>query len=462
MEASSDFGHQTQVFSCWFKALSGAVLSDAVEIADLRSRDAGRGVVATRDISADTVLFRIPRKAIISIETSDLRQRLPQLFHSHGDDDEQQELDAWSALILVLMYEHFLGSDSSWKPYLDVLPETFDTPMFWSDQELAELQASALPSKIGKAEADDTFRTRLLPVIRGRPDVFRSSEGYSDQQLLGLAHRMGSTVMAYAFDLENDEDDDEANEDGWVENREDKALMGMVPMADMMNADAEFNAHVNHEDEHLTVTSLRPIQAGEEILNYYGPHPNSELLRRYGYVTDKHARYDIVELPWSRIEDATAAHLNLPQDVIDKSRIRMQEDDELEDSFVLERVSNEPLSDGTLDGTASVSEVPADLHRQLKALLKILQGRDVLDKRARDEVQTVILTRALVAVESSYRTSMAEDELLLRQDGGLSKRRKMAIQVRLGEKRLINEVKIFLAADEPASRRHAKKVKSAA
>lgn len=69
-------------------------------------------------------------------------------------------------------------------------------------------------------------------------------------------------------------------------------------------------AHVNHEDDALTVTSLRPIKAGDQILNYYGPHPNSELLRRYGYTTPLHARYDVVEIPWSAVEESISLHLN--------------------------------------------------------------------------------------------------------------------------------------------------------
>ncbi len=44
--------------------------------------------------------------------------------------------------------------------------------------------------------------------------------------------------MAYAFDLEAEDEGEE--EDGWVEDKEDKTL-GMVPMADMLNADAEYN-----------------------------------------------------------------------------------------------------------------------------------------------------------------------------------------------------------------------------
>lgn len=78
-------------------------------------------------------------------------------------------------------------------------------------------------------------------------------------------------------------------------------------------------AHVNHGDDSLTVTSLRPINAGEEILNYYGPHPNSELLRRYGYVTERHARYDVVEVHWHTVLKTMVAHLGISQETMDRA-----------------------------------------------------------------------------------------------------------------------------------------------
>lgn len=66
------------------------------------------------------------------------------------------------------------------------------------------------------------------------------------------------------------------------------------------------------------MTSLRPIKAGEEILNYYGPHPNSELLRRYGYVTEKHSRYDVVEIPWDIVESALTSNFGIPGQVLEQ------------------------------------------------------------------------------------------------------------------------------------------------
>lgn len=186
-------------------------------------------------------MFAIPRSAIISSETCGLKEQVPGLFESHGDEDDEQPLDSWSSLILIMMYEYLLGNRSRWKPYMDILPEAFDTPMFWSGDELAQLQASATVTKIGKASAEAMFRSRLLPAIRGNPTIFHSSGEYSDEDLVRLAHRMGSTVMAYAFDLESDDEGDDDESDGWMEDREGKSMMGMVAMADILNADAEFN-----------------------------------------------------------------------------------------------------------------------------------------------------------------------------------------------------------------------------
>lgn len=204
--------------------------------------------VAKQDIPEDTALFTIPRDLIINVHTSKLAEKIPEVFDdSTNEDDEEDEvepLDSWGSLILVMLYEYLQGASSRWKPYLDILPQTFETPIFWSEAELKELEGTSLTTeKIGKKESDSMLRSRILPIITKHPEVFypKGAPRLDEQELLALAHRMGSTIMAYAFDLENEGDQSEDEEDGWVEDREGKTLMGMVPMADMLNANAEFN-----------------------------------------------------------------------------------------------------------------------------------------------------------------------------------------------------------------------------
>ncbi|CRK10355.1 hypothetical protein BN1723_017191, partial [Verticillium longisporum] len=325
-----DFQALSDRYLQWFKAAGGEFRDDLLQIVDLRPQAAGRGIIATRDIPEETTLFTIPRQAIINVLTSELPQKLPQVFDGSIDemDDNAEPLDSWGQLILVMLYEVLQGDASRWKPYFDILPQQFDTPIFWSDGELLELQGTSLTAeKIGKVESDAMFRSKILPIVQANPAIFYPEGAVqpTEDELLHLAHRMGSTIMAYAFDLEND-NENENEEDGWVEDREGRTMLGMVPMADTLNANAEFNAHINH-GESLEATAIRAdIKAGDQILNYYGPLPTSELLRRYGYVTPEHSRYDVVEVPWTLVKEVIVSSLSLSAEAW--KQVESQIDDE--------------------------------------------------------------------------------------------------------------------------------------
>ena len=87
------------------------------------------------------------------------------------------------------MYES-QKENSLWKPYFDILPREFDTPMFWNDDDLAELEGTGvignelklfklllevtmymngifiMIDKIGKADMERQFNEYFLPIIQ--------------------------------------------------------------------------------------------------------------------------------------------------------------------------------------------------------------------------------------------------------------------------------------------------------
>lgn len=122
--------------------------------------------------------------------------------------------------------------------------------MFWETDELDKLQASAVRDKIGKTSADETFKNDLVPVIKEFAEIFFSGDAHAkeraeqmeDLENLQLMHRMGTLIMAYAFDVEPAEPNKDVDEEGYASEDEDEALpKGMVPLADMLNADADRN-----------------------------------------------------------------------------------------------------------------------------------------------------------------------------------------------------------------------------
>lgn len=125
------------------------------------------------------------------------------------------------------------------------------------------------------------------------------------------------------------------------------------------------------------------------------------------------------------------------------------DEDELEDTFVLEREADELNPDGTFSGPASVTGIPEDLQDQLKAVVKAIKKvqSDVLpDKRKRDEVFQSIFLKTLETLAARYPTSITEDELLLKKSG-TSHHARMAIEVRIGEKKLLQEAMTAAQSD---------------
>lgn len=120
--------------------------------------------------------------------------------------------------------------------------------MFWNEAELAELQASAVVNKIGREEAEESWRETIIPVMLAHPQLFPlpgTTASERTTELIQLAHMAGSLIMVYAFDIDGDDDkvrpvDDDSEED-FENDDEDEPLKGMVPVANMLNADADLN-----------------------------------------------------------------------------------------------------------------------------------------------------------------------------------------------------------------------------
>ncbi|CAE7009231.1 hypothetical protein CFE70_001701 [Pyrenophora teres f. teres 0-1] len=441
----ADFDSASQAFLAWLRK-SGAEISPKIKLEDLRNKDAGRGVVASQEIAEHELLFRIPRTSILSVENSILSTEIPAATLSL--------LGPWLSLILVMLYEYHNGSASNWAPYFAVLPTEFNTLMFWTEDELAELQASAVVGKIGKESADEAFLEQLLPVIEEFADiVFSGDEKAKDKakemrspKNLELMHKMGSLIMAYAFDVEPATPTKEVDEEGFAEEEEDAALpKGMVPLADMLNADADrCNARLFYEKDCLEMKALKPIQAGEEIFNDYGPLPRSDLLRRYGYVTDNYAQYDVVEIPTDLVSEVL-----VHEGVWQENRLEYLDEQEVLDTgydiaastpFTLQEslspelvvlVESMLLSDEDFERLKSKGKLP-------KPEKITAQGADMLHKmlQARIAQYATTLEQDLQMHEEVPPVGMTTTE---------QRRCAMAKAVRIGEKKLLIQTEEALA-----------------
>jgi SET domain-containing protein 6 len=335
-----------------------------------------------------------------------------------------------------MLFEHQQAKDSKWAPYFDVLPTEFDTPMFWSEDELKDLKGSAMANKIGKASADTTFEEQILPLVYQNVQAF-NAQNLSNDQLLALCHRMGSTIMSYAFDLEAAGAAARNEEDGWEEDSDDGAgpmFKGMVPLADMLNANADLNnAKLFHEDDAVVMRSIKPIAAGEQIYNDYGSLPRADVLRRYGYVTEEYAKYDVVELSDELISQVAKEKLGLSEEDLNTRLAYLDEQGVVDSGYDVARASSEEGS------------FPEELCVLLNTLttaapeFEKMQNKDKLPKLELSTASSELLYTILVRRKAEYGSTSVEALRAQLADSSIPKRRAMALQVVIGEQEILNE-----------------------
>jgi SET domain-containing protein 6 len=184
--------------------------------------------------------------------------------------------------------------------------------------------------------------------------------------------------------------------------------------------------------------TLTPIKAGEELFNDYGPLPRSDLLRRYGYITDNYAQYDVVEIPHELVVSIAA----IPG-FDTESRI--------------EYLDEQGIVDTGYDISTSS---PFDIHESLSPELVVLVMTLLMsntefnsfkrkEKLPKPEKVTLLDVTCLVKIVRArmqqYPTTLEEDlstasEATMTGHGTLKERRcAMAKSVRVGEKKILQE-----------------------
>ncbi|KAJ7782346.1 SET domain-containing protein [Mycena maculata] len=437
----------------WFQA-SGGSLDSSVGFTEFPG--CGRGAVALEDIPKGHVLFKIPREILLSTDTSTLPRRI-------GLDRwrEAKMHIGWVGIILCMMWETAQGPSSIWSKYLESLPATFDTPMFWSDLELEQLAGTSVVGKLGKADAERDFKGKLLPMVQSRPDLF-PLETIPIYYTLGIYHVMGSRILSRSFDVEKDDPEEEPEEDGApadtslgsamdVDGPQDETEsphegdsepdddsegdeeepfgVSMVPLADMLNARyGSENAKLFYETDDLRMVSTKSIKAGEQIWNTYGDLPNSELLRRYGHVDmlplptgDLGNPGDVVEIS----ADFAVAVLR-PDETVTKARI----------DWWLEQGGDDVV---VLESDLEVPEALVSLIRLLRLTSDEWEKAVAKDKVPKPKIDNEILDVVRAIFErrlKEYPTTLADDVALLANET-LPLNKRHALIVRIGEKRIL-------------------------
>jgi hypothetical protein len=330
---ASDLPARIDAFVAWMSS-HGYALSDGVA---LRPHPGGGGVglFATRALPEAHNLFVVPRNCVLAPTAADTWAA------------SLASSEPWVPLTLKLISEH-LNPTEMWRPYLSLVQDRFDTPLFWSADELAWLRGTSVAGKIGADEIASCFAEVASPIIEARLDSafagLPQDAGERRTAAFDLFRRYGSLVAAYSF-------------------TDDDGRKAMVPMADFLNHrtashTAQLYQEEDDEDDDATGAGASPpngasssppafsmktvasVAEGDEIWNTYGSLSDGELLRKYGFVEDQGGNpFNICEI---RVPLATLAAAVTPQaevkprmKLLERLELASRDDLEVEgDSFV--------------------------------------------------------------------------------------------------------------------------------
>lgn len=91
-------------------ASQGAWISPKLAFKDYSEEGAGRGLVALEDFAKDEVLFKVPRKVLLSQKTASQRTDILRNASKAG----------WSRIMWSIVLERLQGDASFWKPYFGI------------------------------------------------------------------------------------------------------------------------------------------------------------------------------------------------------------------------------------------------------------------------------------------------------------------------------------------------------
>lgn len=237
-------------------------------------KEAGRGAVASEDISIGDIALEIPGSLIISED----------LIHESDMYDSLKKLDGITSdtmLLLWSMRERY-NLNSRFKVYFDTLPEEFNTGLSFGVDALSVLEGTLLLEELMQArEFLHQQYDALCPMLCANyPNIFQQ-EMYTWDKFIWACELWYSNSMKVVLS------------DG-------RLRTCLVPIAGLLNH--SLCPHILHygrldqSTNSLKFHVSRPCKAGEQCYLSYGTFPGSHLVNFYGFLPKGDNPYDVIPL----------------------------------------------------------------------------------------------------------------------------------------------------------------------
>jgi len=205
-----------------------------------------RAIFAKRTVERDEDVLYVPLCQLMTSEIARASKVGKQIIASGV------QLRSRHSFLASYVLQEKANPTSYWKPYIDILPEEYDTvPLFFSSEQLSELEGSMSLDKT--SERHQSLRIEYNNLVEHVPMFSEFSyESFVWARLVVITRIFGMVIDGVKTE-------------------------GLVPMADMLNHKRPRETKWTYAQNRggFVITSLNPISKGCEVFDSYGRKCNS-------------------------------------------------------------------------------------------------------------------------------------------------------------------------------------------
>ncbi|KAK1630766.1 hypothetical protein QYE76_005081 [Lolium multiflorum] len=371
----------------------------------------GLGLVAARGLPRGEVVAEVPKKLWMdadAVAASDIGR----VCAGAGD------LRPWVSVSLLILREAARGGDSLWAPYLAILPRQTDSTIFWSEQELLEIQGTQLLSTtMGVKEyVQSEFDNVEAQIIAPNKDLFPGTITCDD--------------FLWAFGV--------LRSRVFPELRGDK--LALIPFADLINHSDDITSKEPcweikgkgflGRDVVFSLRTPLEFKSGEQVYVQYDlDKSNAELALDYGFTE------------WNSSRDSYTLTLEISEsDPFYGDKLDIAELNGMGETAYFDIVLGESLPPQMIPYLRLLCLGGTDAFL-LEALFrnKVWEHLELPVSRDNEESICQVIQKACKSALAAYHTTIEEDEELLERED-LQSRHLIAIDVRIGEKKVLQQI----------------------
>ncbi|XP_033002879.1 SET domain-containing protein 4 isoform X1 [Lacerta agilis] len=278
--------------------------------------ETGRGLMTTKALQAEELIISLPEKCLLTTDTV-LSSYLGEYIIKW-----RPPISPLAALCTFLIAEKCACKEESlWKPYLDLLPETYTCPVC-----LEQETVNIFPEPLRRKAREQRKRVQEL-FVSSQPFFFSLQPLFSED----VASVFNYSAFRWAWCTVNTRTVYMKHSQGDCFSMESNTY-ALAPYLDLLNHNpaVQVKAAFNEKTKCYEIRTLSGCQKYKEVFICYGPHDNQRLLLEYGFVANSN--------PHSSVHVGTETLLKyiLPEDKQRHTKLSILQENNLLDNLTFD------------------------------------------------------------------------------------------------------------------------------